>query len=85
MSLLKAFAVYDQKAEAYLRPFFTKTRGQAIRGFVDAVNDPNHEFNKHPDDYTLFYLGEFDETKGELSPATAESLGNALIFLERES
>lgn len=84
MSLLKVFSVFDVKAEAYLRPFFVKTRGQAIRGFSDAVNDPQHEFHAHPDDYTLFQIGEFDEDEGKLIPAVPETCGNALQYLESD-
>lgn len=80
--MLKVFAVHDSKAEAFLRPFTTLTRGQAIRGFSDAVNDKGHEFNKHPDDYTLFQIGEFDEQSGILVAGTPETLGNAIQFLE---
>lgn len=84
MSKLMAFSVHDQAAAAFLRPFFTKTRGQAVRGFSDAVNDAKHEFHAHPEDYTLFYIGEFDEDKGELKASVPESLGNALTFMESE-
>lgn len=35
---LKMFAVYDQKAEAYMNPFVMQTKGQAIRAWSDTVN-----------------------------------------------
>lgn len=79
---LLGFTVYDSKAEAYLRPFFAGTRGQAMRSFSDAVNDPAHEFNKHAEDYTLFYLGGFNEASGMLEPDQMSSLGNAITFLK---
>lgn len=78
---LLAFAVYDSKAEAYLRPFFSATRGQAMRSFGDACNDSAHEFHKHAADYTLFYIGAFNEESGMLEPDQMSTLGNALTFI----
>lgn len=55
------FTVYDLKSEAYLQPFFLDTKGQAIRTFTDCANDQNHQFGRHPEDYSLFDLGEYDD------------------------
>lgn len=56
----KIFAIYDTKAKAYLPPWYMPEIGQALRVFSDAINDKTTEFNKHPEDYTLFHLGSFD-------------------------
>jgi hypothetical protein len=61
----KVFTVFDEKSEAYLQPFFLDTLGQATRAITDCVNDNNHQFGRHPSDYTLFQLGEFDDILGE--------------------
>lgn len=65
MSVLMVFAVFDKAAGAYMRPFFLPARGQALRGFMDAIADPSSEIAKHADDYTLFELGSFNEATGE--------------------
>lgn len=80
MPKLRAFSVRDQKAEAYLRPFFAPTAGMAIRSFSDAVNDESQEMCRHADDYTLFEIGEFDEMTGTFTPCVPKSLGNALEY-----
>lgn len=77
--ILKIFAIRDNKAEAFNTPFFTPTKGLAIRSFQEAVNDKNTPFSKYPDDFTMFELGSFDDNTGELtmlSPILAVS--NAL-------
>lgn len=79
--MLRAYSVRDQKAEAFLRPFFAPTRGMAIRSFTDAVNDPAQEMHKHAPDYFLFELGTFNEDSGEFVSMLV-SLGNALEFME---
>lgn len=65
MAKLKVFSVYDAKIEAYARPFFMQTQGQALRGFIDVVNDASTELSKHPEDFTLFLLGDYDEATGQ--------------------
>lgn len=62
--ILKVFSVYDVKAEAYLQPFFMTSKGQAVRGFTDLLNDGQSQFSKHPGDFTLFELGSFDDSNG---------------------
>lgn len=84
---LLAFAVYDAKAEAYLRPFFAETKGLAVRSFRDASNDPQHEMCRHAADYTLFEIGSFDQGTGVLSSLNhgAVSIGCAITFKEAVS
>lgn len=67
------FSIYDAKAESYLPPFTTHTYGIAERMFTDMVNTPEHQFNRHPEDYTLFAIGSYDDqtahmTSTELTP-----------------
>lgn len=65
------FSVYDGKAAAYLEPFFAATRGVAMRSFQAAAANPQHEFRKFAEDFTLFCLGEFDEFSGEVRSLNA--------------
>jgi len=57
----KIYTVYDHKAEAYLKPFYARTRGEAIRMFSESSNTVDHPFNKYPEDFTLFECGEWDD------------------------
>ncbi len=57
------FTIYDSKTAAYLPPFFQQTKAAAIRALTDTMADPNHTFAKHPEDYTLFYLGTYEDEK----------------------
>lgn len=78
------YSVFDTKANAFLQPFFSVTKGSAIRSFSDAVNDPNHMIAKHREDYVLFYLGTFEDLSGsfKLDPAPV-SLGLATEFVRQ--
>ena len=80
---MRVFSVYDSKAEAYGAPVFFKTKGEAIRGFTDIVNDGNSMLSKYPGDYTLFELGSFDEETAKFDlHASPVSLGVALEFVK---
>ncbi len=60
----KIYSIYDSKAESYTPPFFQHQEAMAVRTFSDCCNDPGHTFGKHPEDYTLFDLGQYDDTTG---------------------
>lgn len=82
--VLKVFGIYDSKAEAYLPPFFMKSKGEAIRALTSHVCDPQHNFSKYAEDFTLFELGSWNDStsKFDLLP-TPHSLG-VLIEFKRE-
>lgn len=78
---LQIVSIRDAKAEAWMTPLFFQSKPQAIRSFMDAVNDPTSDFYKHPDDYVLFHLGSFDPETGSLTINNApESLGVGTNF-----
>nr|WAE43833.1 MAG: nonstructural protein [Microviridae sp.] len=62
--MLYVFAVRDVKAECYNTPFFSPTRGLAIRMFSEACSDERTSLKKYPHDFTLFEIGSFDCSKG---------------------
>jgi hypothetical protein len=63
----KIFAIFDSKVGAFTLPSFCQTTSQAIRGFSDLVKDSGHAFSKHPADYTLFELGEYEDESGSFN------------------
>lgn len=80
---MKMFSVYDSKTEAYMRPFFADATGSAIRSFSDEVNSQNKDslVASHPEDFTLFELGHFNDGNADLEVYPAKkSLGNGLDF-----
>lgn len=84
--LHRLFSVHDASAEAYLPPFHFPNRGQAIRTFIDTCNDAQSLFNKHPKDFTLFALGEFDDENASFNLyKTPEPIGKAIDYITRDS
>lgn len=78
---MKIYTVYDSKVEAYMKPFFARNKGDAMRGFMEACADPQHQFYKYPGDFTLLEMGDFDDLTGKIVPyVSLISLGNGLEF-----
>ncbi|AXL14764.1 nonstructural protein [Microviridae sp.] len=63
---LKIFTIYDQKAHAYITPFFLPEEAMAIRTFGDCCNDKSHQFGRHPEDYTLFNIGAWADNTAQI-------------------
>lgn len=62
LMVVKVFTIYDSKTEAYLPPFYMKSKGEAIRALQNHVNDVEHNFCKYASDFTLFDLGTWDDS-----------------------
>lgn len=61
---LLTYSVYDSMVEAFMPPFYVRARGEAMRLFSDLANDVSSNVGKHPADFTLMQLGEFDDQSG---------------------
>lgn len=82
MTTQKIYTVRDTKAEAFLQPFYVRSRGEAIRSFSDALKDSRSMLGQHPEDFYLFELGEWDEcTAGFVLHPAPVSLGGALEYV----
>jgi len=80
----KMFVIYDVKANAYMQPWFLTQEGMALRAFSDCVNDADHNFGRHPEDYTLFNIGYFDDNTAEIHSQAPKSMGNGLEYVKQE-
>lgn len=64
---LFVIAVRDRAADVFGQPGFYTSTGGAIRSFGDEINNPrdgNNMFCKHPEDFDLYLLGDFDDNTG---------------------
>lgn len=81
--ILEVFAVYDSKVATFGPPFMSNHINEAKRGFREAVNNPQTQLRKYPEDYSLMHLGSFDNQTGKYTNLTApESLGLAASYLD---
>lgn len=62
--MLKMYSVRDAKGEIFNPPFYKQTHGEAERDFQTLVNDPQSMPAKYPEDFDLWYLGEYCNLTG---------------------
>ena len=60
------FAIYDYCAGVYFTPFVMDSAALAMRCFSDYCIVPDTSIFKHPEDYSLFQLGEYSKKTGKL-------------------
>lgn len=65
--IYKVLAIRDRAADIFGQPMFFGTLGAAIRAFGDEVKTPreNNNLNKHPDDFDLYHIANYNEETGE--------------------
>lgn len=76
---MKLYTAYDSKVKAFLRPFWQRNTGEAMRTWESMCNDETQMPCRHPEDFTLFELASFDELTGKISALeTPHSIATAL-------
>ena len=67
-------------------PHCAVTRGVAVRNFIDYCSKSDSEIAKHPKDFSLFEMGEYDDVTGVVENAAAPvNLGSAASFVAKNS
>lgn len=81
---MRVYSIHDSKGAVYSRPFYEHTDATAERVFADACVDEETPIGRHPSDYTLNYVGEWDEFIGKLSGAEPRAICNGSKFAAME-
>ena len=81
------YAVRDLKATAFLFPHFDASHGEAIRHFGDLVKNTKSPFYAHPEDYSLFFVGQFDDIEAKVIPLKEQAvyMAQALDFVQKNN
>lgn len=64
--LKKLYSVFDNVALVYSNPFTSINDGTAFRDFSHACQDPQSSLHKSPNEFSLYHLGDFDDSTGEV-------------------
>jgi len=77
--IIKVYSVFDSKVALFSRPYFSLNDNSMLRSFSDALNEPGQNpdavaWNRHPEDYSLFYIGEYDDLLGKMIPELPKSI-----------
>lgn len=79
---MAVLSIYDTASKLYGRPIFAPAVGLVLREFSDQVNDGKSQYAKHPEHFTLFQLGWFEDSDGvfeQLSPAQLIATGLSCV------
>lgn len=64
----KVYSVYDKKAMFFSSPIIVDFPVQAERALQQEASNPNSQLHQYPDDFAMYQIGEFDESRGTLIP-----------------
>lgn len=68
---LKMFSCYDSKIGVWMNPMVFQHVGQAERTWIEICTQKDSLPGKHPVDFTLFQIGEFDDESGVVTSLSA--------------
>lgn len=72
------YSIRDSKGDFYDRIFLQLTHGEAERTFTTIANDPKTPIGQYPEDYDLYFLGEFDNVTGIITPVVPQHVIKAI-------
>lgn len=81
---MKVISVYDSQLEIWSNPQVTLNKGAATRAWTEAVNDEQSPYAKHPQYFTAFLIGDWDENTGQFKQHAPDSIGTAVEFRNKE-
>lgn len=56
------YTIYDTKAKIYNKPFYIINDDVALRTALDLVNDQKSDVSKHPEDFIMYRIGQYEDT-----------------------
>lgn len=62
------YTVFDSASGVYDRPFVANSDGSAVRAFGDICMSADHPIGQHPEDYSLYRIGTFDDNNAVIKP-----------------
>ncbi|AXH77456.1 MAG: nonstructural protein [Microviridae sp.] len=79
---LKVFSIFDTKLADFAPPFCSLTEASAIRSFTDEINSGQSPLAKHPEDFSLYMLAEYDSSTGTFDTYSPVNLMTAAAVVK---
>lgn len=84
--ILKCYSIYDAKGEIFNPPFYKRTHGEGERTFTEICHDEKSAAWKFPEDFDLYYCGEYDDQTGKYEPLNSpQHMMKAVQVRKRDS
>jgi len=75
---VQCYGIFDTCSGIYEKPFFSTADDLVKREFQDIATSADHAIAKHPEHYSLWRLGGFDNNTGKLTNEKNECLWQAV-------
>lgn len=73
--ILNAYSILDTQTGIWSQPWFLVHDAVAYRSVMDIASDANTTLARHPNDYVLYGIGDFDDSIGTMRPSEPRNLG----------
>lgn len=76
---LEFFTIFDSKSQSYDVPTFAMNKNVLMRDIINMFKDPQQSKNKfllNAEDYSLFKIGSYDKTTGQVTSHNLEHIAN---------
>lgn len=75
---VQIYAIFDTCSGIYEKPFFHRSDDMVRREFQDVATSAEHPISKHPEHYSVWRLGNFDNTTAKIMNEPNECLWTAI-------
>ncbi len=75
---VQCYAIFDSCSGIYEKPFFSTADDLVKREFQDVATAADHIISKHPEHFSLWRLGVFNNENGDLRDEANECLWTAI-------
>lgn len=81
----KIYSIRDTKGQCFGPIWIKRSHGEAERDFQRVAKDPQSLVAMYPEDFDLYYMGQYDDKSGLLFPLkTPEHLVKAISMISPE-
>lgn len=82
--VLKSFSFLDTKTGCFSTPFFMHHIGAAVRASIDLAADLSTNIGRHPADYILCCIGEWDDQNSQFHSEGVVQIGTVLGLMPHQ-
>ena len=76
------YCVLDKVSGVYDGPVPAHNDGVALRNFTSMATNDQSPVGQHPEHFSIWRVGEWNDATGEVIPETKECLGHAIDLLK---
>lgn len=73
---LMIFALFDHKGASFGTPMVSRTEDEMKREITTHIRNGNSMLADYPEDFTLFHIGDYSASTGEIKPVVPRSITN---------